>query len=334
MDDTHLPDKPTPPLGETEEPRLKAWHWALGASSLIPYAGLPSALVSLLFGLQRIRRGGAWLVVFAFLGVVSTGWYGGFLPWGTGQNTGERTTADVQRNLYRLIQDIEAYRASHGALPPNLDALRQATGAPILDVPCTVTREERPFYYAQLPDQRSYYLFSRGVDGEAFTTDDILPQLTNEERARWSYRVRPLDYNASSAAPRAEAAEAPEALSTLRWRDPEDGFAEARRTHRLVLLDFTAAWCGWCKRLEADVLSKPEVARYINGHFVPVRVMDRMNEEHKNQPVVADLQQRFAVRGFPTLVVTSGDYSRYDVQRGYVGDPGRFLQFLKRFAEP
>ena len=147
--------------------------------------------------------------------------------------------------------------------------------------------------------------------------------------------MRSLDYqNVASAAPTAEPEKQnAESLLIIRWRDPEDGFAEAKRTKRPLLLDFTAEWCGWCKRLDADVLSKPEVSKYINLHYVPVRVMDRMNEDRRNPKIVSDLQAHFGVRGFPFLAVTSRDLKQYSVQSGYHGEIQTTLSFLSKFIE-
>jgi thioredoxin-related protein len=40
-----------------------------------------------------------------------------------------------------------------------------------------------------------------------------------------------------------------------------------------------------------------------NQNFVPVRVMDRIQEEGRNSPEVAALQARYQIGSFPTLVV-------------------------------
>jgi thioredoxin-related protein len=132
--------------------------------------------------------------------------------------------------------------------------------------------------------------------------------------------------------PQSQVDESAQALDGIRWRDPEEGFAEANRTGRPLLLDFTAEWCGWCHRLENDVLSNPEVARYINQHYVPVKVMDRMREEGKNNKLVSDLQAKFDVGGFPTLAVTQRELPKIlratRLHRGSQADVVLSLQLL------
>ncbi|HUP47930.1 MAG TPA: hypothetical protein VNA04_03985 [Thermoanaerobaculia bacterium] len=48
----------------------------------------------------------------------------------------------------------------------------------------------------------------------------------------------------------------------------------------------------------------------INERFIPVRVIDRMQEDGANRPAVAELQRRHSVSGFPTLVIADAGRER------------------------
>jgi thiol:disulfide interchange protein len=89
----------------------------------------------------------------------------------------------------------------------------------------------------------------------------------------------------------------------IAWLQPADGLKESQRTQKPILYDFTAAWCHFCKIEKATVFEKAEDAAKINGAFVPVVVMDRIQEDKKNPADVAELQAKYKIRGFPTLVI-------------------------------
>lgn len=81
---------------------------------------------------------------------------------------------------------------------------------------------------------------------------------------------------------------------------------QAAREEKLVLLNFTGSdWCGWCVRLDAAVFSKPEFLAYADKHLVLMKV-DFPRQKRLPPAEVAQnarLQQQFAIRGYPTLII-------------------------------
>lgn len=110
----------------------------------------------------------------------------------------------------------------------------------------------------------------------------------------------------------------PPATSAVRWLSVEEGLRLAESSNKPVLFDFTADWCQPCHMLDAEVFRNPDVAREINERFIAIRVVDRNREEGRNSPDVQALQQRFAVRGFPTVVFAdrTGERARMEGFRG------------------
>ena len=54
------------------------------------------------------------------------------------------------------------------------------------------------------------------------------------------------------------------------WSD--DAFAAARANDRPVLLDIGAVWCHWCHVMDGESYENPELARFLNQHFVCIKV--------------------------------------------------------------
>ncbi len=52
----------------------------------------------------------------------------------------------------------------------------------------------------------------------------------------------------------------------------EEAFAAARVHDRPVLLDIGAVWCHWCHVMDGESYESPELARFLNEHFICIKV--------------------------------------------------------------
>jgi len=105
----------------------------------------------------------------------------------------------------------------------------------------------------------------------------------------------------------------------IAWQALETAGAAARATRKLVLYNFTAAWCPPCHRLDAEGWGDSKIAATVNDSFLPVRVMDRVREEGKNPPGIEELRRRYAVVAFPALIVADSDGRQIARFEGYRG---------------
>jgi thiol-disulfide isomerase/thioredoxin len=78
--------------------------------------------------------------------------------------------------------------------------------------------------------------------------------------------------------------------------------AKARASHRLLLIDLGGNWCPDC-RLLAALMRQPELARFVDAHYVVVTVdVGRINRN-------LDIPARFGigqVTGVPSLLIVDG----------------------------
>jgi len=120
----------------------------------------------------------------------------------------------------------------------------------------------------------------------------------------------------------AGAADAPSAAAgaVVKWYAYEEGLAVAQETGRPILLNFTADWCKFCRKMKAETYADPQVAAALNAGFVPVMI-----DTEKDPRRAAE----YFVRGLPTIwFVESNGKTRITNLPGYVDAP-TFLQILR-----
>jgi uncharacterized protein YyaL (SSP411 family) len=109
-------------------------------------------------------------------------------------------------------------------------------------------------------------------------------------------------------------------VSTIKWLDwTDEAFQRARSENKPVLLDISAVWCHWCHRLDKDTYAVPDIAEYIESHFVPIRV------DTDRRP---DINRRYNMGGWPTTafltpdgrVISGGTYIPPDQMRQVLRD--------------
>jgi protein disulfide-isomerase len=91
----------------------------------------------------------------------------------------------------------------------------------------------------------------------------------------------------------------------LTWEtNIEKAIAVSNKTNKPMLMFFTGSdWCGWCIKLQNEVLKTPEFAAWVKDKVVLVELdyprRTPQSDELKMQN--NGLQQAFAVQGYPTV---------------------------------
>jgi|ERR1700682_1081659 len=118
--------------------------------------------------------------------------------------------------------------------------------------------------------------------------------------------------------------------SLVKWVALSDSAARAAATKRPIMYDFSAEWCGPCKQMDRAVFDNPKFAARINNNLVPVHVIDRKQEDGRNPPAIAALQQIYHVNAFPTLIVADANGHALTRMEGFRG-PQEFETQMKRW---
>ena len=110
--------------------------------------------------------------------------------------------------------------------------------------------------------------------------------------------------------------------------------AQADNENKKVFLFFTGSdWCGWCKRLDREILSTPEFKTYAEENLILVKLDFPRNTPQSGQLKAQNRQlaEQYEVGGFPTIIVLNNSGKQIG-RLGYrEGGPDGFLKELKSF---
>ena len=126
------------------------------------------------------------------------------------------------------------------------------------------------------------------------------------------------------------------AFAAVNWEQNYDaGLEKAKKDKKLVMVDMYTDWCGWCKRLEEEILTKSEFKNYAKEKLILVKLdfprQIEQSEALQNQN--RTLAAQYAIKGYPTVIVLD-PAGRAVKQLGYQeGGPGPFVSAL-RAVEP
>lgn len=95
---------------------------------------------------------------------------------------------------------------------------------------------------------------------------------------------------------------------------------KAKKEKKVVMIDFTATWCGYCKKLDQTTFSNQKVQSWLNDNIVAIKVDI---DQHK------DLAQKYNISSIPCLVFIDADGSETGRVLGYRG-PDAFLAAAKK----
>jgi protein disulfide-isomerase len=105
--------------------------------------------------------------------------------------------------------------------------------------------------------------------------------------------------------------------------DYDTALDDAKKYHVPLLILFTGSdWCPYCQKLEQEVLSTGDFSSFTSTHFVFLTIDDLRNSPvaDDDKQRISQLERKFNISGFPTLVLIDTDEHEKGRMEGY--DPG------------
>ncbi|WP_439474460.1 thioredoxin family protein [Algoriphagus formosus] len=93
----------------------------------------------------------------------------------------------------------------------------------------------------------------------------------------------------------------------ITWLKFEEAVAANQSDPKMLLVDVYTDWCGWCKKMDKETFTDPEVIKYVNENFYAVklnaedtkRTFDFMGKKFSEAQLAAAMR----VRSYPNFVV-------------------------------
>jgi thioredoxin-related protein len=104
----------------------------------------------------------------------------------------------------------------------------------------------------------------------------------------------------------------------IAWLSYEDGLAVAAESGKMVMIDFHADWCKYCKKMDKETFTDPGVIRLIEQYFVPISVDTQKQKK---------IGQQYSVKSLPTIWFLESDGSPITPLPGFA-DAKRFRTVL------
>jgi len=112
----------------------------------------------------------------------------------------------------------------------------------------------------------------------------------------------------------------------LTWHNNLDKAMEiSKKSKKPLLMFFTGSdWCGWCIRLQNEVLKTPEFAAWAKENVVLVELdfPRRTPQDEAIKTQNAQIQQTFQVRGYPTIWIVNATKKDGQVNFEKLGSTG------------
>ena len=122
------------------------------------------------------------------------------------------------------------------------------------------------------------------------------------------------------------------------WTDDFEAAKEqAKKDDKMLLVDFSGSdWCGWCKKLDREVFAQPEFLKGARKDFVLVMIdspRDKSLLSEKAAKQNPELQKKYRVSGYPTVLIMDADGKVLDKTGYREGGAKAYLKYLKNFRK-
>lgn len=109
--------------------------------------------------------------------------------------------------------------------------------------------------------------------------------------------------------------------SSVKWYGINEGMDKAKKEGKSIIMYFYTDWCVYCKKMDSQIFSDPDVASFMNEKYISIRI----NPE-KDKEIIAVMGQnltpsqfmgQIGASGFPTTMFWDKKQKPLTVLPGY-----------------
>ena len=119
----------------------------------------------------------------------------------------------------------------------------------------------------------------------------------------------------------------------LAWEvDYSKALTRAQEENKPMILFFTGSdWCVWCNRLEKEVFESGDFLKNAGESYIFVKLDFPMNKQQDAQLAKQNhqLQEKYSIEGFPTLIVLDSKGSYVGVANYEAGGGRKYAKLLE-----
>lgn len=125
----------------------------------------------------------------------------------------------------------------------------------------------------------------------------------------------------------------------LKWENWNTGYPRGLKEKKIILIDTYTEWCGWCKKMDKDTYTNPDIIKKVNKYFVPIKFNPELKETYYIDSTaytgreLHNMLSKGNRTGYPTTYFIITTQSKLFISPGYEG-PADFSTTLdKMIAE-
>lgn len=101
-----------------------------------------------------------------------------------------------------------------------------------------------------------------------------------------------------------------EGYGQINWQKLETAQVLTKDEPRPIFIEFTAKWCGWCKKMDKTTFSDTKVINILNDTFYAVKIDfdSKVPIEYQGEKYTGkELAEKFGIEGLPTMIYIPSD---------------------------